>query len=132
MSSSLFSLYSLFWTGFQLAQVVLCLWIAVIVFRQRNSAAWIAISGAIAMPIFAIASRVVVATGASWGVGSMGGTSMPRYIQISQALSIGHGVAIMTFLIGLLLHLQRRKLESDRIADLEAILQDRQQNSDPR
>jgi ABC-type dipeptide/oligopeptide/nickel transport system permease component len=37
------------------------------------------------------------------------------------------GVSLPTFLIGVLLHLQRRKLESDRIADLEAILHDLQQ-----
>ena len=58
--------------------------------------------------------------------------SGPGAANLYQALSIGHSVAMLTFLIGLLLHLQRRKLESDRIADLEAILQDRQQNSDPR
>ena len=36
----------------------------------------------------------------------------------------------LMFLFGLLLHLQRGKQESARIADLEAILQDRRQDLD--
>ena len=98
MSSNFYSVYSFFWIGLQLVQIVLCLWIAIIVFRQRSPAAWIAISGAISMSIFAIATRVVVATAASWGIGSVRSTGMPSYIQISQALSIAQGVAMMTFL----------------------------------
>lgn len=132
MSSSLFSLYSLFWTGFQLAQVVLCLWIAIIVFRQRGAASWMTLTGAVAMPAFMIASRVVIATGGQWGMGNSGGSGMPRYLEIAQALGLGYSVAMLSFLVGLLLHLQRRKLESDRIAELEAILHDLQQNSDTR
>jgi hypothetical protein len=122
MSSSFFSLIQSYWIAYQLALAVLCLWIAITVFRQPSAATWMALIGAIFLPVFMISSRLVSALG----------DSLPGYSNLFQALSIGHSVAMLTFLVGLLLHLQRRKLESDRIADLEAILQDRQQNPDPR
>jgi hypothetical protein len=122
MSSSFFSLIQSYWIAYQLALAVLCLWIAITVFRHPSAATWMALIGAIFLPVFMISSRLVSALG----------DSLPGYSNLVQALSIGHSVAMLTFLVGLLLHLQRRKLESDRIADLEAILQDRQQNPDPR
>ena len=122
MNSSFFNLIQTYWIAYQLALAVLCLWIAITVFRQRSAATWMALIGAIFLPVFMLSSRII---SAFYRSGSLAG-------ELLQALSIGHSVAMLTFLIGLLLHLQRRKLESDRIADLEAILQDRQQNSDPR
>lgn len=127
MSNSYLDLIRFFWIGFQIAQGVLCLWIALLVFRSRTNAAWITLIGAILSPLFSLAGQV-------WQHLAMRDPSggFDRYLEISQALYLGYGVAGLVFLIGLLLHLQRRKLESDRITDLEAILQDRQQNSDPR
>ena len=122
MNSTYSSLVQSFWIAYQLALAVLCLWIAITVFRQRSTATWMTLIGAILLPVFMLSSRIASALYYSG----------PGAANLYQALSIGHSVAMLTFLIGLLLHLQRRKLESDRIADLEAILQDRQQNSDPR
>lgn len=123
MNSSFFSLIQSFWIAYQLALAVLCLWIAITVFRQRSTATWMTLIGAILLPVFMLSSRIISAFFYDSGSGTAA---------LFQALSIGHSVAMLTFLIGLLLHLQRRKLESDRIADLEAILQDRQQNPDRR
>ena len=122
MNSSFFSLIQFFWIAYQLALAVLCLWIAITVFRQRSTATCMTLIGAILLPVFMLSSRIISALYYSG----------PGAAELFQALSIGHSVAMLTFLIGLLLHLQRRKLESDRIADLEAILQDRQQNPDRR
>ena len=122
MNSSFFSLIQSFWIAYQLALAVLCLWIAITVFRQRSTATWMTLIGAILLPVFMLSSRIISALYHSG----------PGAAELFQALSIGHSVAMLTFLIGLLLHLQRRKLESDRITDLEAILQDQQQRSDPR
>ena len=123
MNSSFFSLIQSFWIAYQLALAVLCLWIAITVFRQRSTATWMTLFGAILLPVFMLGSRIISAFFYDSGSGTAA---------LFQALSTGHSVAMLTFLIGLLLHLQRRKLESDRIADLEAILQDRQQNSNSR
>jgi hypothetical protein len=123
MNPSFFSLIQSFWIAYQLAMAVLCVWIAITVFRQRSTATWMTLIGAILLSIFMLGSRIISAFFYDSGSGTAA---------LFQALSIGYSVAMLTFLIGLLLHLQRRNLESDRIADLEAILQDRQQNSDPR
>lgn len=122
MNSSFFPLIQFFWIAYQLALAVLCLWIAITVFRQRSTATWMTLIGAISLPVFMLSSRIISALYYNG----------PGAAELYQTLSIGHSVAMLTFLIGLLLHLQRRKLESDRITDLEAILQDQQQRSDPR
>lgn len=127
MSNSYLDLIQFFWFGFQIAQGVLCLWIALLVFRSRTSAAWITLIGAILSPLFSLAGQLLQ----HLAMRDLSG-GVDRYLEISQALYLAYGVAGLVFLIGLLLHLQRRKLESDRISDLEAILQDRQQNPDPR
>ncbi len=122
MSSNYLELFRLFWIGFQIVQGVLFLWIALLVFRSRTTAAWITLIAAILSPLFSLAGQL-------WQHLAMRNLSggMDRYIEISQALYLGYGVAGLAFTVGLLLHLQRRKLESDRIAELEAILHDLQQ-----
>ena len=117
MNSSFFSLIESYWIAYQLALAILCLWIGITVFRQRSAATWMALIGAILLVVLMFSSRLVSALL----------INRPGFSELYQALSIGHSVAMLTFLIGLLLHLQRRKLESDRIADLEAILHDLQQ-----
>lgn len=120
--SSYLDLIRLFWIGFQIAQGVLCLWIALLVFRSRSALAWITLIAATLSSLFLLAVQVyshLAARNLSSGI--------DRYLEISQAMSLGYGVTLLAFLIGVLLHLQRRKLESDRIADLEAILHDLQQ-----
>ena len=119
MSSSYFNYIQLFWIAFQLVQGVLCLWIALLVFRQRNMVAWITLVAAILSPLFSLAAQL-------WqhlALQNLAG-GMNHYIEISQALYLGHAVSILLFLIGLLLHLQRRKLEASRIVDREASLHD--------
>lgn len=122
MSSSSFDLYQLFWSAFIATQGVLCLWIAIIVFRKRSIAAWITLVVAILSPLFAMAGHL-------WLYRASGSltSGFDRDIEIYKALYLGHAVTLLIFLLGVLLHLQRRKLESDRIADLEAILHDLQQ-----
>lgn len=120
--SSHHELFQLFWIGIQIAQGVLCLWIALLVFRSRSAAGWITLVAAILSPLFSIAAqlwqhlalRILTTSGA-------------LSLEMPLALFAGHYVANLAFAIGVLLHLQRRKLESDRIADLEAILHDLQQ-----
>ena len=122
MSSSYFNYIQLFWIAFQLVQGVLCLWIALLVFRQRNLVGWITLIAAILSPLFSLAAQL-------WqhlAIRNLSG-GMDHYIEISQALYLGHAVSILAFMIGLLLHLQRRKLETDRISELETILHDLQQ-----
>lgn len=120
--SSYLDLIRLFWLGFQIAQGVLCLWIALLVFRSRSAVAWITLIAAILCSLFMVAGQV-------WShlATKHLASGMDRFVEISQAMSLGYGVTFLAFLIGLLLHLQRRKLESDRITDLEAILHDLQQ-----
>lgn len=122
MSSSYFNLIQLFWIGIQIVQGVLFLWIALLVFRSRTTAAWITLIGAILSPLFSLAGQI-------WqhlAIRKLSG-GMDRYVEITQAIYLGYGVAGLAFATGLLLHLQRRKLETDRIAELEAILHDLQQ-----
>ena len=105
----------------QITQSVLCLWIALLVFRSRTTAAWITLIAAILSPLLFLTRLLFMNLfNRSWAAGP------DRFYEISQALAVGYGVASLTFAVGLLLHLQRRKLESDRIADLEAILHDLQ------
>ena len=105
-----------------IAQAVICLWIALLVFRSRTAAAWLTLVAAILSPLFSLAAHL-------WQHVALRNltSSVAPSLEIPLALFVGHGVANLAFAIGLLLHLQRRKLESDRIADLEAILHDLQQ-----
>ena len=117
----------LFWLAFYVVQGGLCLWIAFVVFRSRTAAAWIMLVAAILSPLLSLSGQLyyrLSERNLSSGVN--------RHLDIALALHLGHGVAVLAFLVGVLLHLQRRKLESDRIAELEAILQDLQQNPDAR
>lgn len=120
-------LIRLFWLAFHIVEGVLYLWIACVVFRSRTTAARIVLIAAILCPLFSLTSQLYYHLHIRdlW-------SGADQNLKIGQALKLGYGVTLLVFLIGLLLHLQRRKLESDRIADLEAILQDQQQNSDPR
>jgi hypothetical protein len=122
MSSHL-ELFQLFWIGIQIAQGVLCLWIALLVFRSRSAAGWITLVAAILSPLFSLAAQL-------WqqlALRSLASSVAPSLsIEVPLALYVGNGVATLAFAVGLLLYLQRRKLESDRIADLEAILHDLQ------
>jgi hypothetical protein len=118
----------IFWIAFQIVQALLCLWIALIVFRQRTIATWMTLIAAALSPLFLLSARLLQ----HLAMPELRSRGLSRSLEISQSLGLGYAVSILVFLIGVLLHLQRRKLESDRIADLEAILQDRQQNSDPR
>jgi hypothetical protein len=127
MSSSYLKLLPLFSIGFQIIQGVLFLWIALLVFRSRTTAAWITLIAAILSPLFLQLGRLRHHPAMQT---PSGGTYWSD--EVFHALSLGYVVASLAFAVGLLLHLQRRKLESDRIADLEAILHDLQQNSDPR
>lgn len=121
MSSNFQDLVELFWGCYHIALAILCLWIAVIVFRKRTTATWITLIAAIGSPIFALAAVLWQHLASERVTGGI-----DRYIEIWQSLYLGYAVVLLTFLIGLLFHLQRRKLESDRIAGLEAILQDLQ------
>jgi len=121
MSSSYLDLLHLLWFGFLIAEGVLCLWIAIIVFRKQTIVAWITLVAAILVPLLGMAGHL-------WNLAFGTLTSdVDLHGEISTALILGHAVTLLAFLIGVLLHLQRRKLESDRIADLEAILHDLQQ-----
>lgn len=122
MNPDFLRLVLLLWIAYRAAEGALCLWIAIIVFRNRSVAAWITLIGAILIPLFSMAGEL-------WQHLSFGTltTNIVLIEEISMALNIGSAVALLTFLIGVLLHLQRRKLESDRIAGLEAILHDLQQ-----
>jgi hypothetical protein len=121
VNSDLENLFVILWGALLIAEAVLCLWIAIIVFRKRTIATWITLVAATLVPLFAVAGYL-------WNLGFGTLTSnMDLHGEVSVAFTFGYAVAHLTFLIGVLLHLQRRKLESDRIADLEAILHDLQQ-----
>ena len=100
-----------------LALAVLAIWIAVIVLRRRSPAAWMVLAGAILSPLMALFGTV----GRSLFVSSSN-FELHMWIYI-----LGSMVAQFLFLCGLLLHLMRRSSESERIAELEAIIRDRDQ-----
>lgn len=125
MSGNFLNLIQIFWIAHHVVLGVLCLWIAIVVFRERNMTSWITLVAAILSPIFSLGGYVwqhlAIRNLSLSGMGTGN-----RFLEISQAVFLGHAVALLTFLIGLLLHLQRRKLETDRIAELETILHDLQ------
>jgi hypothetical protein len=122
MSSSHSNLIELFWIAFQVVEALLFLWIALLVFRSRTTAAWITLISAILSPLLALAGYLWL----HLAIRNMS-SGMDQHIEVSQAFFLGYGVACLAGFVGVLLHLQRRKLESDRIAELEAILHDLQQ-----
>ena len=131
-SSSYFSILQLFWVGLQVAFAVLSLWIAALVFRHRTAATWMIVIGSIFWSLFAVGANLIpfAANWFDWN-SSSGASGSPRWIEIYQMAHGGSSLGLLTFLIGLLLHLKRKSLEADRIADLEAILDDRQRDAAP-
>ena len=111
-----FSSLNLLSSTAQLVFGVLSIWIAIVILRQRAPAGWIVLSGA----ILSILIFLFPTVGRSLWFG--GQVSMEIYYAF---VTSGRIVAQFLFLGGLLVHLQRRDQEAKRIADLEAILQDR-------
>ncbi len=114
---------ALFVVGTSVMFAVLCVWVACIVFRQRNFIAWMVLVSSILWGAVAIGSMILAYH--PYFIHPQMIESELAY-QLSINLYYVGSFAKFTFLIGLLLHLQRRKLESDRIAHLEAILHERE------
>ena len=101
---------------YELVSIVICIWIAVLIFRGRSLISWMVLIGAIASVLARFLPRLVNIIPLP-GIGS----DSEAYYLFSMWVSI---VANLLFLGGILLHLMQRRSESARIADLEAIIRD--------
>lgn len=124
MNGSYLTFVLVIWFAFQLAFALISIWIGVIVFRQRTQASWIVLIGAILWPLLSLGTWLVSMfwSRLQWGSTSGGGLDVTLVIQ---AIGLGGSLFQLLFLGGILLHLLRRSSESDRIAELEAIIRDR-------
>jgi len=99
--------------AFQLIFSGLQISIGVIVRRKQNSVGWMVVAGAVGGLLVYAGHRIIP--------GLMGPSDLDYWVVL---VSIG-SVCQLLFLGGLLLHLLRRSSETERIAELEAILRDK-------
>lgn len=107
--------------GTMLLTAGLSIWIACVVFRHRSPATWMVMIGAVAAALASM-THMLLFFFQLWDLKLF--DSDLRF-GLSIHLVRGAQLAEVIFLAGLLLHLQRRKLESERVAQLEAILRER-------
>ena len=115
---------SSFYSVLQISSIVASLviagfwfWIAAILLRQRTVASWMVLAGA----ILSLGSLLLSSFGFPLLVQS-GKFNSESFFSINSTLSI---VARFLLVGGLLMHFLRVKSESERIAELEAIIRDR-------
>jgi hypothetical protein len=111
-----FGALSLLTILYQLVSVVLCIWIAVLIFRKRSLIGWMVMIGAIASLLgkcLPFLTNIVSLPGIHSGT--------QAHYMFSMWVNV---FANLLFLGGILLHLMQRRSESARLADLEAIIQD--------
>lgn len=113
--------------GIQAATCVGAIWAAVLIFRHRGPAGWLAIVGSILAAITSILSP----TWAFLAHRIFALNPSDQWLYIGQAFYIFIGVGHLMFVSGVLLHLLRGKLEAERIEQLEAIIHDRDKDQAP-
>ena len=112
------TLYQILSFALQLLLAILSIWSAILIFRSRNMAGWIALSGAVVYVLF-LATAYLLPVFVS---------RLPSFRGMNEwiwSLYLAGGVGQLVFLGGVLLHLQKKNAEAARIAELEAIIRDR-------
>jgi len=133
MSSNTFILIDqVFWTSLHLAFAVLEIWIAILAFRKERLASWMILTGGILDPL---GELLLFLSGFLLSRGWIDSVDFTIHLQVASRM--GAGLGRLLFLAGLLLYLMRRKSESSRVGELEAIVHDLQQersfpDTDPR
>ena len=101
----------------QLLILGLWIWLAILLFRQRTKGAWIVLTGTILTVVYTI----LIYFGRPL-LGSVFGFDSQHYYFTINMLG---NVSRLLIVGGLLMHLLQQRSESERIAELEAIIRDR-------
>lgn len=105
----------------------LCLWNGILIFRDRGTAGWVALCGAILQPLFMLCGYSFSYLRNIFWVYS----DTERQIYIMQGLFLAGSFSLAVFLVGLLMHLSRSKSQAARIGELETIIQDLNRPGNP-
>ena len=101
---------------FHLAYVTLAIWIGVMLFRTRSLEGWLTMVAAVLGMMLDILLYVGPRKSVFVGLGDL---------SLGNILSWGRMLATLIFLSGILLHLSSYRSQASRMAELEAIIRDR-------
>lgn len=109
------------WLAYSLLIATLTVWSAILFFRDRCTASTLMLIGGIISAFFGTASQLIwrIAMVINWDMSSKAFQLATQFLTPLSALGS------LLFSIGLLLFAKRLLLQSNRVAELEAILQDR-------
>jgi hypothetical protein len=119
MLSSPYTIY--FWTAYVLVMSMVIIWTGVLVFKKRDGLAWALLLSGLAWGVFSCLSQVI-SLGWQWGWWSYDPES-GQYIGLMEITWSVSAIGALVFHIALLLYARRGNTGSQRIAELEALIE---------